>query len=220
MSVINKPSGTGVGLMNYKKLYLKHYGSIPEGYEIHHILPKFSGGDDSLENLIALSKEDHKKAHMERYEKFGDFRDLCAYHMIGYNFSDAHEVSSSFGGKIGGMIAYEAGVGIFRSPEDRKKWASMGGKIGGKKQKEKKLGIHSVSREQNILWASMGGKASGQFKNKKFQSEMGKRGGVKNKGFKWYTDVNGNNLKYTLSQQKIESFDDFIKRTNFRRGRK
>ena len=82
--------------MNYKKLYLKHHGSIPEGYEVHHILPKFAGGDDSLNNLVALSKEDHKKAHMERYMKFGDFRDLCAYHMIGHNLSVAHEISSSF----------------------------------------------------------------------------------------------------------------------------
>ena len=157
---------------------------------------------------------------MERYEKFGDFRDLCSYHMIGYNFSDAHEVSSSFGGKIGGALVYESGIGIFRSEEDRKKWASMGGKVGGKKQKENKIGIHSASKEQNLIWASLGGNASRQFKNKEFQSEMGKRGGVKNKGFKWYTDNEGNNLKYTTTQQKNESFDTFIQRTKFRKGRK
>ena len=206
--------------MNYKKLYEEHHGPIPQDYEIHHIIPRYAGGTDDISNLVALSKEDHKKAHMERYEKYGDFRDLCAYHMIGYNFSEAHEVSSSEGGKIGGSKVYEERIGIFRSDEERKLWASMGGKVGGRIQKQKKLGIHTPNNELRLQWASMGGKASGVFQDPKRQSEFGKRGGVKNKGFHWYTDNLGNHRKYTPSQQTIEDFEEFLKRTQFTRGRK
>jgi hypothetical protein len=206
--------------MNYKKLYEEHHGPIPQDYEIHHIIPRYAGGTDDISNLVALSKEDHKKAHMERYEKYGDFRDLCAYHMIGYNFSEAHQVSSSEGGKIGGTKVYDTGVGIFRSEKERKIWAAMGGRIGGKMQKENGLGIHTPNKELRLQWASKGGKASGVFQDPKRQSEFGKRGGVKNKGFRWYIDENGNNKKYTPTQQINENFEDFIKRTQFTRGRK
>ena len=157
---------------------------------------------------------------MERYEKYGDFRDLCAYHMIGYNFSEAHQVSSSEGGKIGGTKVYDTGVGIFRSEEERKIWAAMGGRIGGKTQKENGVGIHTPNKELRLHWASMGGKASGVFQDPKRQSEFGKRGGVKNKGFRWYTDNEGTHKKYTPTQQINENFEDFIKRTQFNRGRK
>lgn len=206
--------------MNYKKLYEGYHGPIPEDYEIHHIVPRFAGGTDDISNLIALSREDHKKAHMERYEKFGDFRDLCAYHMIGYNFSEAHKISSSEGGKIGGNKVFDAGVGIFRSEEERRVWASMGGKVGGKTQKQKGLGIHTPDEKLRLKWASMGGKNSPVFKDPKRQSDFGKRGGVKNKGFRWYTDSSGNHKKYTPTQQVEESFENFITRTDFKRGRK
>ena len=50
------------------------------------------------------------------------------------------------------------------------------------------------------------------------QAERGKKGGVKNKGARWYND--GVTLfKYTAAQQEVESFDDFIARTGFKKGR-
>jgi hypothetical protein len=206
--------------MSIRKIYEKHHGPIPQDYEIHHIIPKHADGTDDISNLVALSKEDHKKAHLERYDNFGDFRDLCAYHMINYNFTEAHLISSSEGGKIGGTKVYNGKVGIFRSDKERLLWASMGGKSGSRTQIEKEIGIHTTDEDLRKKWASMGGIASGVFQDPIRQSEFGKRGGAKNKGFKWYTDSDGNHKKYTTRQQSNENFEDFINRTQFLRGRK
>jgi hypothetical protein len=208
-------------MSNAKKIYESVFGKIPDGYEIHHILPKHAGGTDDIENLIAVSPYEHAQLHLERYEKHGDFRDLCAYYMIGYNFSEAHKISSSEGGKIGGKIVRSKQVGIFRSEEDRKIWASMGGKIGGKIQAEMGLGFHQYKNNPKLHkeWASKGGKNSGQFQNKEFQSEMGKRGGVKNKGFIWIND-GSKSFKYTKKMQDEMSLEEFLKNnSNIRKGR-
>ena len=130
--------------MTCKKIYEKHFGQIPPEHEIHHIVPKHAGGTDDISNLVALSKEEHKDAHLKRYEEFGDFKDICAYHMINYNFTEAHRISSSEGGKKGGKRVYEKKVGIFRSIEERKKWASMGGKVGSTTQIKNEIGAKGL----------------------------------------------------------------------------
>ena len=46
-----------------RRIYKKYHGAIPDGYEIHHI-----DGDrfnDSPENLVAVSHEEHVKLHQE-----------------------------------------------------------------------------------------------------------------------------------------------------------
>jgi hypothetical protein len=55
--------------MDYQRIYNEFIadrrGCTPEGYtERHHILPKAEGGDNSPENLIDLSAEDHFFAHV------------------------------------------------------------------------------------------------------------------------------------------------------------
>lgn len=207
--------------MKLRKKYEKHYNIVLKDMELHHIIPKHAGGTDDIENLIAVTKEEHAQLHLNRYEEFGDFRDLCAYHMIGYNFSEAHYISSSNGGKIGGKKAYEQRIGIFRNEDERKIWASMGGKIGGKVQAEQGLGFHKYKTDPELhrQWSSKGGKASGQFQNKAFQSEMGKRGGIKNKGFVWIND-GIKAIKYTKKQQQIKTVKDFlIENPQYRLGR-
>ena len=60
--------------MGYKKKYLKYfnYGDqdyVPSEYsglpaqDIHHILPRGKGGTDDIENLMALTREEHNRAH-------------------------------------------------------------------------------------------------------------------------------------------------------------
>lgn len=206
--------------MNLREKYEKHHNIVLGDMEIHHIIPRHDGGTDSIENLIAVSKEEHAKLHLERYEKFGDFRDLCAYHMIGYNFTEAHSISSSEGGKIGGKKVYESKIGIFRNEKERTIWASKGGKIGGKIQAEKGLGFHKYKSDPELHreWSSKGGKVSGQFQNKEFQSEMGKRGGIKNKGFIWINDGK-KSYKYTKKQQNEKSIEEFLKEnSDYKRG--
>jgi hypothetical protein len=35
------------------------YDSVPDGYEVHHIVPLSEGGADTPDNMILLSEEDH-----------------------------------------------------------------------------------------------------------------------------------------------------------------
>jgi len=45
----------------------------------HHIVPKHMGGNDSPENLIELSIEEHAIAHKELWEKYGQREDFLAW---------------------------------------------------------------------------------------------------------------------------------------------
>ena len=45
----------------HKELFRKFYGEIPEGYEIHH--KDGNKLNNSLDNLIAVSKEIHRLYH-------------------------------------------------------------------------------------------------------------------------------------------------------------
>ncbi len=46
------------------------YEGVPEGYEVHHIIPLSEGGTDSPENMVLLPKEVHDQvtaAHAASY---------------------------------------------------------------------------------------------------------------------------------------------------------
>ena len=192
--------------------------------EVHHIKPSFDGDTNDIENLVAFTKEEHKLEHLFRYIRYGNFKDLCSFYMIGYNFTEAHKISSGEGGKIGGAKVKKLKIGICTTNKNKRKlWASMGGKVGGKIQSELGLGFHKYyhfDKEKHLEICSMGGKSSPVFKDSKNQSKFGKIGGPKNKGFKWYS--NGiNNFKYTKKEQESLSFDKFLKlNPQFRKGRK
>lgn len=48
----------------------------------HHIVPRHMGGDDSPDNLVELSVEDHAQAHRILYETHGLKADLMAWLML------------------------------------------------------------------------------------------------------------------------------------------
>jgi len=61
-------------MKKYKKIYFEYYNigeqdivlsevSGKLAVDIHHILPKGRGGKDNIENLIALTREEHNYAH-------------------------------------------------------------------------------------------------------------------------------------------------------------
>lgn len=203
-----------------RKIYEEYYGvKLPKNYEVHHKIPVHEGGTDDPANLVALTKEEHRNEHLKIYKKTNNFRDLCAYHMIGYNFSEAHKISSSEGGKKGGNKVKKLGIGICCADKNKRaKWASLGGKIGGKVQKEKKIGIHGQTKQQRLLACSKGGKV-GAFTKSEIQSRLGKRGGIKNKGFIWLNDGK-KSIKYTKREQELKPIDDFIKEhTNLKLGK-
>jgi hypothetical protein len=219
-----RPAGHYKYRPNTKKLYEEHYGvTIPDDYEVHHVLPERLGGTHDISNLTVLHWTDHALAHLELYEKFGDPRDLCAYHMISGRNRDAHLVACSMGGKKS-QEAKKArgeanGFQLF-DEEKRKAVAAKAGSIGGTKQRQLGIGIH-VDEETRREWARLGALAvieKNGFTDAARQAERGKKGGVKNKGARWYND--GVTLfKYTAAQQEVESFDDFIARTGYKKGR-
>jgi hypothetical protein len=45
----------------------------------HHIIPKHAGGDDSANNIIELTVEEHAEAHRLLFEKYGRIQDKVAY---------------------------------------------------------------------------------------------------------------------------------------------
>lgn len=102
-----------------------------------------------------------------------------------------------------------------RDTEERLKMCSEGGIIGGRVSADRKSGVHGMSSDDrisnakhaNAILKSLG---KGRF-DLAVQSESGKRGGIKNKGFKWYND-GVNCFKYTSSQQTDLPFDEFIDR--------
>lgn len=49
--------------------------------EKHHVIPLHAGGDNSLENIIRISPEDHVAAHFYRYQAYGKLGDKVAYEM-------------------------------------------------------------------------------------------------------------------------------------------
>lgn len=64
---------------------LKHF---LDGLHSHHIIPKFMGGDDSLENLVLLQPIDHAIHHLVRYKMYKRKGDLYAYQILMSGFSD------------------------------------------------------------------------------------------------------------------------------------
>lgn len=53
-----------------------------EGFHNHHIIPRYKGGSDSLENLVLLHPIDHAIAHFVRLKIYGNPADGWAYNRI------------------------------------------------------------------------------------------------------------------------------------------
>lgn len=50
--------------------------------ELHHIIPKSEGGDDSSENLVRLSAREHYIAHLLLARIYDDHKMWCAIHRL------------------------------------------------------------------------------------------------------------------------------------------
>lgn len=152
---------------------------------VHHIIPKHMGGTDDPSNLVSLTVEEHAAAHKELYEKYGKKEDYIAWK------------------GLEGTIGIEELVSIR---------CSIGGKAGVKKLEE--LKICSYYNEELRRKASDRGREKAKemcvgFYDSKLQSELGKRGGPKNKGFVWITDGKIN-IKYTRPMQEKQSVEEFL----------
>lgn len=209
---------------NTRKMYEEHHGiCVLPGVDIHHELPLRHGGKHEVSNLVALWRDEHAKAHLELYERFGDPRDLCASYMISGRTEEAALLASSMGGKASQIAKRERGEAngfqLF-TPERRREIAAAAGRIGGAVQKEQGIGIHTDEKTR-AEWARLGALAVMErngFLDPDVQSERGKRGGVKNKGFKWCHN-GAREFKYTAAQQTNEPFDAYLARTGLLPGK-
>ena len=55
----------------------------------HHIIPKHMGGEDTNENLIELTIEEHAEAHKKLYEEHGHWQDRLAWKTLSGQISNA-----------------------------------------------------------------------------------------------------------------------------------
>lgn len=172
----------------------------------HHIIPRHVGGTDDIYNHLYVTPEGHYQLHYERWLKFGEIGDLAACQLLQKNH-------------------------LRLTKEERRKVCSAAGKKSGQMQFEKKINIHSQTKEERLKLSSKGGQ-NGAFSKSyalrngitekeriQKQSERGKRGGPKNKGFCWITDGK-TSIKYTKPMQEKESVNDYIiNNPSFRKGR-
>lgn len=135
------------------------------GYHRHHIIPKHAGGDDSLENLVYLTPEEHAKAHFDLYEKYGKAEDAAAANMLlrhwlsgrtcsGYKQTPEHiskRISSmnyeDISKKLKGRKSPTTGMKFECSPEKR---ANISKSLKGKKFSEERKRKMSDAMKGNV----------------------------------------------------------------------
>ena len=207
---------------NTKKLYEEFHGvKIPHGYAVHHTLPVRLGGTHDVSNLELLDRDCHVFAHLALYQEHGDIRDLCASYMLRGLTAEARKLAAAAGGRAGWVKNREKGVvsGFGAASEERRREvAAIAGQIGGTRQRDLGIGIH-VDVETRSGWAKLGALAvAEQFSDPELQASRGRRGGAKNKGFKWCHDGT-KSIKYTAAQQEAEPFEEYIARMGYIAGR-
>lgn len=127
----------------YTKFIKKYENQEIQGYyEIHHIIPKYMGGNNESNNLIKLTYRQHILAHLLLWRKYKNPEDLCAYRLMkGLSQNRKFEICKMIGEKhkISGHI-YKLGQ---KNKETNwinkiktKDSLSKGGKIAGKIAKD------------------------------------------------------------------------------------
>lgn len=110
--------------------------------EKHHIIPRYQGGTNSLDNIVELTYREHVIVHFLRWKLFNNPEDKCAY-MLMMNYSVNRKIEV---GKMVAEINRRSGH-ISRLAKHNKdtKWmleiqtkefSSLGGKKGGKIAKD------------------------------------------------------------------------------------
>lgn len=180
------------------------------------------GKDDFYVKILHKFPNDPKAAILKESEYFEVIKKRDDYLNVNYSSGCLNLEINSKAGKIGGMLCKSRKLGIFRCENERKIWASLGGKAGSRVQIENKIGIYAYTPEKRVEIAKLGNAKIKElglgFYCSKTQSELGRRGGKKNKGFKWYNDGNSA-FKYTKADQEKLPFEEFLeKNPNYARG--
>ncbi len=194
--------------MNYRQVYEAKYGKVAKGIEIHHKIPQYLNGSDDIDNLEAVTRKEHAQKHLDLYNKYKDKRDLCAYYMLSGDLKMSREILGQIGGKIGGKKTSDLKLAFHGySKEARSKFSALGGKAAQKTLKERQVSaFYDPKLRKEICHL---GAIHGAFTKSNIQSELGKRGGLKNKGFIWINN-SIKNIKYTVKMQKEKTVNLFL----------
>ena len=63
-------------MREYRRIFKKHYGEIPEGYHVHHL--DGDSSNNSPDNIIAVSKDIHLEIHTILWNRYGNPKDRAA----------------------------------------------------------------------------------------------------------------------------------------------
>lgn len=157
--------------MNYEKLYfafIEKYKSqefeMGTYTEVHHIIPRHAGGDDSKENLIRLDYKQHTFAHHLLWKVYKRVGDYYAWLMMSGQESDKKLANLKAIGKANVESGHLENIrGLSNTPE--------------RQRKLKELNEYKVSSGLSLVYVSManeawrGGKHTEQWKEQK-ASEM------------------------------------------------
>jgi hypothetical protein len=122
----------------HRKIFIKHFGPIPEGFDIHHIDGNHSNNDPS--NLKAVSLQEHYDIHFSQ----GDY---AAALRIAQRIGLPKEEKSKLASLAASKANREGKCGFKLGHASRA--GKVGGKKGGKYAKENKTGIFSLTPEKN-----------------------------------------------------------------------
>lgn len=102
--------------MDYKKIYdvlchsRKHRPLIKEvGYEIHHIIPRSMGGDDTGSNLVKLSYKEHFVAHKLLYKFTTGYDNIMM--SLAYTFMIKHRGYKVYNSTSYSLLKYRGDTG-------------------------------------------------------------------------------------------------------------
>ncbi len=122
------------------------------GLRKHHIIPKHSGGIDEEINYTYLTEREHMIVHYLLWKITKNEKDLWSAQFLKKKMFipiDIRKEQSSKGGKIGGKVQAELGLGFHQyknNPELHKQWASLGGKAHKNKKVMYKPGDKTFKR--------------------------------------------------------------------------
>lgn len=160
--------------MNYQKIYnqlierakTRNKEDLTEFLNVHHIIPKHSGGTNDKNNLVVLTYKEHIFAHKLLFKIYANYLDQYAYLLMSSKTEEAMHELKKIAGKIGGKKAQE-----LHGPKIQSAGGKVGGKISGKMNVESGH-IQKLAKENQKL-ATECKKWSGEYvyfndKNEKF----------------------------------------------------
>jgi len=125
--VLEKENGVDIYFNFIEEAKVRAQKAIPKNPEIysevHHILPRHSGGGDEPKNLVVLLYNDHIIAHYIRWIQYGHIGDKMAFSVMTGESIEARKIKASIAGTIGGPLAQklfkETNKGWFNSEKQR-----------------------------------------------------------------------------------------------------